>query len=157
MRKMTIAGILGISLFIFAACSGGSGGDAGGKEAAIVKLTSSNDFFTTVTKLQSAIAANNLVLLKEYNIQAMMKMVNKSIESNMTYQTFHPRYGKILIESDPDAFVSTPLSFVVRQAGSKVELLYRKPSDVYRMFAVPSSLTGELDRIFNDIATVATQ
>lgn len=157
MRKMPILSLLGITLLLFAACSGGGSGNAGGKEAAIVKLTSNNDFFTTVSKLQSAIAANNLVLLKEYNIQAMMKMVNKSIESFMTYQTFHPRYGKILVESDPDAFVSTPLSFAVRQAGSKVELLYRKPSDVYQMFDVPSSLTDELDRIFADVATAATQ
>ena len=156
MRKIAIVSLLGTMLLLFAACSGG-GENAGGKEAAVVKLTSNNDFFTTATKLQSAIAANNLVLLKEYNIQAMMKMVNKSVESFMTYQTFHPRYGKILVESDPDAFVSTPLSFAVRQVGSKVELIYRKPSDVYRIFNVPSSLADELDRTFSDIAAAATQ
>lgn len=142
-------------LFLLASCSGGTGDVK--KEDAIVAMVSKSDFFTTIGKLQSAIAANNLVLLKEYNVQAMMRMVDKSIESFMTFQTFHPRYGKMLIESDPDAFVSTPLSFLVRQRGDRVEVLFRKPSDTYRMFGVPSSLTDELDRLFSNIAASATQ
>lgn len=155
MKTNLALGLL-VSLFSLLCSCGGGTGDVK-KEDAIVTTVSKSDFFTTIGKLQSAIAANNLVLLKEYNVQAMMRMVDKSIESFTTFQTFHPSYGKVLIESDPDAYVSTPLSFVVRQRGDRVEVVYRKPSNTYRIFRVPSSLTDELDKLFSNIAASATQ
>ena len=155
MKNHLTLGFLVSFLFLLASCGGGTGDVK--KEDAIVTTVSKSDFFTTIGKLQGAIAANDLVLLKEYNVQAMMKMVDKNIESFMTFQTFHPKYGRVLIESDPDAFVSTPLSFAVRQRGERVEVVYRKPSDTYRIFGVPSSLTDELDKLFSNIVTSAAQ
>jgi len=150
--------VVGLALTL-AACQNKKGETANAagssKAQAVVTIQSQNDFFTTTNKLQSAVAAQNLVLLKEYNIQAMMKMVGLNIEPFTTYQIFHPRYGKSIINNDPEAFVSTPLDIAVRQNSGKVTIFYRKPSDVYRIFNLPSSLTSELDNEFAKIAKAA--
>ncbi len=149
--------IIGMALTL-AACQNNKGGaNSGGssKAQAIVTLQSQNDFFTTTDKLQRAVATQNLVLLKEYNIQAMMKMVGMNIEPFTTFQIFHPRYGKPIINNDPDAFVSTPLDIAVRENNGKVTVFYRKPSDIYHIFNLPSSLTSKLDNEFAKIAKAA--
>jgi len=145
------------SVFLLESCGKNSSSQksSANKGEAIVTLTSKTDFFTTVNKLQSAIVANHLILLKEYNIQAMMKMVGTNIEPFNLYQIFQPKYGKILIANDPAAFASTPLSIIIEQNGSKVEVIYRKPSNVYGIFDLPSSFTNKLDKLFAKIAAGA--
>ncbi|GMT46011.1 MAG: hypothetical protein IEMM0006_1843 [bacterium] len=151
--------VIGVALTL-AACQNNKGrsSTSGGssKEQAIVTIQSQNNFFTTTNKLQSAVAAQNLVLLKQYDIQAMMKMVGMNIGPFTTFQLFHPRYGKPIINNDPDAFVSTPLDIAVRESNGKITVFYRKPSDVYHIFNLPSSLTSKLDNDFAKIAKAAT-
>lgn len=158
-RLISFSTVLLLGLFLLASCKSkdSNQGAAGSSADAIVTVKSDNDFFTTVSKFQSAVAENNLVLLKEYNIQAMMKMVEKQTGSFTTYQVFHPRYGKTLIENDPRAFANTPLGIIIRERGNTVEVQYRKPSDVYRVYDLPSSFTNELDQLFSNIVSSATQ
>lgn len=160
MKKLIFALILFVApVFLLESCSKGSTNQksSANKGEAIVTLTSKSDFFTTVNKLQSAIVANHLILLKEYNLQAMMKMVGTNIDPFNLYQVFQPVYGKILIDNDPDAFASTPLSLMIKQDGNKVEVIYRKPSNVYGIFNLPSSFTNKLDKLFAKIAAGATE
>jgi len=157
-RYIYLVMVIGMALTL-TACQNNKGGasNSGGssKEQAIVTIQSQNNFFTTTNKLESAVAAQNLVLLKQYNIQAMMKMVGMNIEPFTTFQIFHPRYGKPMINNDPDAFVSTPLDIAVRENNGEVTVFYRKPSNVYRIFNLPSSLTSKLDNKFAKIAKAA--
>jgi len=160
MKKLIFALILFVApVFLLESCSNNSSNQksSANKGEAIVTVISKADFFTTVNKLQASIVANNLILLKEYNLQAMMKMVGTDIDPFNLYQIFQPKYGKILLDNDPDAFASTPLSIMIKQDGNKVKVIYRKPSNVYGIFNLPSSFTDKLDKLFAKIAAGATE
>ena len=118
--------------------------------------TSKNDFATTVQKLQKAVSAQKVVLLKDYDVQMMVKMVGVKSKQSMTYAIFHPRYGKVLYENDPDAFAAVPLSIIVQERGSKVVVGYMKPSAVFSEYDVPKKTKNELDNILESIVSSAT-
>ena len=122
-----------------------------------VQNTSKRDFATTVQELKKAVSAQNLVLLKDYNVQMMVKMVGAKADQAITFAIFHPRYGKVLYESDPDAFAVTPLRIFVQERGKKVLVGYIKPSAVYANFDVPNRTTKELDALFEKIVDGLTK
>ena len=121
-----------------------------------VLTTSRNDFATTVQKLQKAVSAHKLVLLKDYNVQMMVKMVGVKSKQSMTFAIFHPRYGKVLYENDPDAFAATPFRIIIQERGNKVVVGYMKPSAVFSEYDVPKKTKNELDDVFKGIVSGAT-
>ncbi len=118
--------------------------------------TSRNDFATTVQKLQQAVSAQKLVLLKDYNVQMMIKMVGVKSKQSMTFAIFHPRYGKVIYENDPNAFAAVPLQIIVQERGNKVVVGYKKPSAVFSDYDVPKKTKKELDNILENIVKSAT-
>lgn len=129
---------------------------AKGKKDFVLK-TSKNDFATTVENLKKGVAAQKLVLLKDYNVQMMVKMVGVKADEAVTFAIFHPRYGKVLYEDDPDAFAVTPLRIIVQQRGKKVVVGYVKPSAIYAPFDVPKKTTKELDDLFAEIVSTLVE
>ena len=128
---------------------------AKGKKDFVLK-TSKSDFATTVRKLQKAVSSQKLALLKEYNVQMMVKMVGVKSKQSKTFAIFHPRYGKVLYENDADAFAATPLSIIVQERGSKVVVGYMKPSAVFSEYDVPKKTKNELDKLLENIVSGAT-
>ncbi len=128
---------------------------AKGKNGFVLE-TSRNDFATTVQKLQQAVSAQKLVLLKDYNVQMMIKMVGVKSKQSMTFAIFHPRYGKVIYENDPDAFAAVPLQIIVQERGKKVVVGYKKPSEVFSDYDVPKKTKKELDKLLENIVKSAT-
>ena len=119
----------------------------------VVTQTVAAPFDKVVTNLKRQITRHKLVIVKEVPFQKMLGMVGVKAEKMLGFEIFHPRYGKVLYENDPAAFKDAPLRILVREAGGKVNLEYRKPSVVFAPYPGLSKLGKELDEIFADIVT----
>ena len=126
-------------------------------QSEFISKRSPHDFATTVANVKKQIAANKLVLLKEYNVQMMLKMVGVTSGRSVTMATFHPRYGKVIYENDMSAAAAAPLRIVVQERDDGVIVGYVPASVVFASFDVPSSLTGELDTLLASILEGATK
>ncbi|MCH7615085.1 MAG: DUF302 domain-containing protein [Nitrospinae bacterium] len=121
-----------------------------------VSIKSKHDFNTTVTNIKKQTAANKLVLLKEYNVQMMLKMVGVNAEKSMTMAIFHPRYGKVIYANDKNAMSATPLRLIVQERGGDVIVAYIRPSAIFANFDLPKSMTDELDTLLGSVVKNAT-
>ena len=114
-------------------------------------------FDKVVTGLRREIAGHKLVIVKEVPYQKMLAMVGTKSGPMIGIEIFHPRYGKVLFETDPSAFKEAPLRMVVRASGSDVMLEYRKPSAVFASYRSLGALGQELDEVFADIVKRVAQ
>ena len=121
-----------------------------------MSIKSKHDFNTTVTNIKKQTAANKLVLLKEYNVQMMLKMVGVNAEKSMTMAIFHPRYGKVIYANDKNAMSATPLRLIVQERGGEVIVGYIRPSAIFANFDLPKSFTDELDTLLGSVVKNAT-
>ncbi len=97
----------------------------------MVTATAKGSFENTVTKLKKAITASKLVVVKVVPYSKMIGMVGVKAEKTVGLEIFHPRYGKVLYETNKDAMIEAPLRILVRdQGGGTVMIRYRKPSAV---------------------------
>ena len=123
----------------------------------VVEKTSANDFDQTVQKLKTAISANKLVLLKDFNHQMMVKMVGVNADNSMSFEVFHPRYGKVLNEKNRAAFMIAPVRIMVQQDGDDVVVLYQEASVLLEPYGGFDDLGKELDTLIANIVDSATQ
>lgn len=123
----------------------------------VVQKTVNGPFDKVVANLKRGITAHKLVVVKEVPYQQMIKMVGVNAEPMMGFEIFHPRYGKVLYETDVAAFKDVPLRIVVRATGDEVVLEYRKPSAVFAPYSGLEGLGKELDQVFADIVERAAQ
>ena len=119
----------------------------------IVVQAVDGSFDKVVTNLKREITGHKLVIVKEVPFQKMLGMVGVKAEKMLGFEIFHPRYGKVLYETDPAAFKDAPLRILVREADGGVRLEYRKPSVVFSPYSGLSGLGQELDEVFADIVT----
>ena len=122
----------------------------------VVTKTVAAPFDKVVTNLKRQVTRHKLVIVKEVPFQKMLGMVGVKAGKMLGFEIFHPRYGKVLYENDPAAFKDAPLRILVREAGGKVNLEYRKPSVVFAPYPGLSKLGKELDEVFADIVTRVT-
>lgn len=125
--------------------------NAAGAAEDIIQKTVDGPFDKVVTNLKRGITAHKLVIVKEVPYQQMVKMVGVNAEPMMGFEIFHPRYGKVLYETNVSAFKEAPLRILVRSSGDKVVLEYRKPSAVFAPYSGLEALGKELDQVFADI------
>lgn len=123
----------------------------------MVTVTAKGNFDATVTELKKAFTANQLVLIKDIPFQQMLGMVGVKSEPLMSFEIFHPRYGKTIYENDKKAFIVVPLRIVVHEQGGKVVLSYRKPSVAFAGYSGLSKMATELDGVFDKIAKSAAK
>lgn len=116
-----------------------------------VTQTVSGPFDKVVTNLKRAITGKKLVIVKEVPFQQMLAMVGLKTEKIKSFEIFHPRYGKVLYQTNLAAMKEAPLRIVVREAGSDVMLEYRKPSAIFASYSGLDDLGNELDQLFADI------
>lgn len=113
-----------------------------------VTQTVSGPFDKVVTNLKRAITGKKLVIVKEVPFQQMLAMVGLKTEKIKSFEIFHPRYGKVLYQTNPAAMKEAPLRIVVREVGNDVMLEYRKPSSVFASYSGLDDLSNELDQVF---------
>lgn len=123
----------------------------------MVRVTAKGNFDATVTELKKAITANQMILIKDIPFQQMLKMAGVNSEPVMSFEIFHPRYGKTIYENDKNAFIVPPLRIVVHEQGGKVVLSYRKPSAAFAGYSGLSKMATELDGVFDNIAKAAAK
>lgn len=123
----------------------------------MVTVTAKGNFDATVTELKKAITANQLVLIKDIPFQQMLKMAGVNSEPVMSFEIFHPRYGKVIYENDKNAFIVAPLRIVVHEKSGKVVLSYRKPSAAFAGYSGLSRMATELDGVFDKIVKSAAK
>jgi uncharacterized protein (DUF302 family) len=123
----------------------------------VIEKTSASDFDHTVQKLKSAISANKLVLLKDFNHQMMVKMVGVNADKSMSFEVFHPRYGKVLNEKNRAAFMIAPVRIMVQQDGDDVVVLYQEASVLLEPYGGLDGLGKELDTLIANIVGSATE
>ena len=119
----------------------------------MVTTTAKGSFENTVTKLKKAITASKLVVVKEVPYSKMIAMVGVKAEKTVGLEVFHPRYGKVIYETNKDAMIEAPLRILVRDQGGEVMIRYRKPSAVFANYSGLSGLGQELDTVFDKIVT----
>lgn len=123
----------------------------------MVTVTAKGNFDVTVTELKKAITANQMILIKDIPFQQMLKMAGVNSEPVMSFEIFHPRYGKVIYENDKNAFIVPPLRIVVHDQGGKVVLSYRKPSAAFAGYSGLSRMATELDGVFDKIVKSAAK
>jgi uncharacterized protein (DUF302 family) len=117
----------------------------------VVTKSLSAPFDKVATKLKRQIAAHKLVIVKEVPYQQMVAMVGLKTGAARGFEIFHPRYGKVIFQKDPNAMIDVPLRIVLRKEGGKVLLQYRKPSATFAPYSSLSGLGKELDTVFASI------
>ncbi|EQD68935.1 secreted protein containing DUF302 [mine drainage metagenome] len=122
----------------------------------LVQVTSHNSFQATVMKLKAAVGEHGLMILKQFNQQMMLAMVGVHAQPEMTFEIFHPKYGKVVYAADPVDFLAVPLRILVRQNGGTVTIDYQKPSTVLGPVGL-SGLGSQLDPVLHAIAEAAAQ
>ena len=94
--------------------------------------------------------------MKEVPYTQMLKMVGVKADKSVGFEIFHPRYGKVIYSKDKNAMLEAPMRILVREAGSKVLVRYRKPSMSLAGYSGLSALGKELDTLFSNIVATAT-
>lgn len=118
---------------------------------------SANSFEQTVGKLKKAVAANKLVILKAFNHQKMVKMVGENADKSMSFEIFHPRYGKKINAKDRRAFMIAPLRIMVQMDGSNVVIRYQKASALLMPYNGLKGLGEELDTLLERVVQAAAK
>lgn len=119
----------------------------------MVTTTAKGTFENTITKLKKAITASKLVIVKQVPYSKMIAMVGVKAEKTVGLEVFHPRYGKVIYQTNKDAMIEVPLRILVRDQGGEVMIRYRKPSAVFASYSGLSGLGQELDTVFDKIVT----
>lgn len=119
----------------------------------MVTTTAKGTFENTITKLKKAITASKLVIVKQVPYSKMIAMVGVKAEKTVGLEVFHPRYGKVIYQTNKDAMIEVPLRILVRDQGGEVMIRYRKPSAVFASYSGLSGLGQELDTLFDKIVT----
>lgn len=117
----------------------------------LVEATSHSGFDQTVQHLKRAVASNGLMIITTQDQQMMLKMVGVHAHKSVGFEVFHPRFGKVIYANDPTAYLAVPLRILVQKQGSKVEVIYLKPSVVLGEYNGLGDLGQQLDGVFERI------
>lgn len=113
---------------------------------------SSYDFDETITRLKQSFEAENLLLIHEINTQQILKMAGIDIKGLRQLLFFHPRYMKLLLETNPAAIIEAPLKMVVMEDDKqRVILRYPHPDDSFGTYEGLEALGKELSALLERI------
>lgn len=153
MRKAGLA----ISLAAVLALASFHPQSASARVAGEVDVTSHSGFDQTVQHLKKAIATNGLMIVGKQDYKMMLGMVGVHADKAMGFHIFHPKFGKTIYENNPTGFEMVPLHVVVLKRGSKVVVIYQKPSAVFQGLSGLTDLGEKLNGVLARIAKEATR
>ncbi len=126
-------------------------------EPVLVEHSAAADFRTVSARIQNGLKARKMAIVRQIHFHAMLAVVGISAAPATTYETFHPRFGKIVYDNDRDAFIELPLRIHVRETDDGVIIRYRTPSSIFAAYDGLSDMGAELDRIFAEIVAEAIE
>lgn len=152
-RQFTLVGLLAVLLLLSHLIWASPASAVSG----VTEKFSASSFDQTVQKIKKGITANRLVLLKELDHQAMMKMVGVNAKKSKSFEVFHPRYGKKIHAKDLNAFIVVPIRIMVQEQGRKVVVSYQEPSALLAPYKGLGGLGKDLDKLFARIVDGAVK
>jgi len=123
---------------------------------AVTVVKSNNSFEQTIAKLKKAVGANKLAVLKAFDHQKMVKMVGANADKSMSFEIFHPRFGKKINAKDRSAFMIAPLRVMVQMDGKDVVVRFQKASVLLKPYSGLDELGAELDTLMGQVVNTAT-
>ncbi len=109
-------------------------------------------FDETVDILKGAIEEQNLKVIKEIDVQKMLRMAGKQIKGMKQLLYFHPKYGRKIYETNRKAGIQIPLKFIViEKQNGKTAVRYFKPSKLFENYKGVESISKELDDLVENI------
>jgi len=124
---------------------------AGAHDPALIEKLARGTFEETSAGIREALKENKMAIVRQIHFHDMLSMVGIESESMMTFETFHPRFGKDIYANDRAAFIEAPLRIHLRQTDDGVVVRYRLPSSVFRPYQALSDMGAKLDAIFADV------
>lgn len=121
----------------------------------LVEKQAAGNFETVTGRIQTGLKARKMAIVRQIHFQDMLQVVGIKSEPAMTFETFHPRFGKILYANDKAAFIEVPLRIHVRETDDGVVVRYRTPSSVFAGYTGLADMGAELDAMFADIVAEA--
>ena len=118
-----------------------------------VQVVSAHSFETTLTLLKEAIAAQDLLLIHEINVQQIVARFGVTTSGGLHQLLFfHPRYMQQVLAHNNNAVIEAPLKIVVMQTETAaVRCNYIKPSYLFGRYAELEALGQALEQIMQQI------
>lgn len=114
----------------------------------VVTVPSAYGFADTVELLKGAMAQENLMVIKEVDVQKMLRMVGVKTGGMKQIMFFHPRFMKQIRSANPLGALEAPLKLIVMERpDGKVIVRYVKPSHLFGRYQGLDEIGGTLDRI----------
>lgn len=121
------------------------------KDGSTIQI-SKYSFDETIDILKGAIEEQNLTVIKEIDVQTMLRMAGKEVKGMKQLLYFHPKYGRKVFEANSQAGIQIPLKFVVMEKpDGKAAVRYFMPSKLFENYKGVESIAKELDGIVNKI------
>ena len=120
-------------------------------EARGVPATSGVDFEDVATAVREGLKANKMMIVRQIHFHDMLSMVGIESENMLTFETFHPRFGKTIYTNDKSAFIEPPLRIHVGETDGGALIRYRLPSSIFAPYQGLSDMGAQLDTIFADV------
>ena len=92
-----------------------------------------------------------MVIVRQIHFHDMLSMVDIESERMLTFETFHPRFGKLVYQNDKSAFIEPPLRIHLRETDAGTLVRYRLPSSVFAPYDGLGGLGAQLDTIFAEV------
>lgn len=161
MKANRLFGLLGGLLFL---TIGGAMAQAGEEKAhqmpameGRVMGMSKYGFDETVSRLKQAIEGQQMMVVFSADHQAMLDMVGLKTKGMLGIEFFHPRYGKVIVQSDHAAGIEIPLRLIVMEGDMGTMISYYKPSYILRKYQKLAELGKELDGALAKIEQAVTR
>lgn len=124
-------------------------------EPVLVEHKAAGSFDAVTTSIQNGLKAKKMAVLRPLRFHDMLEAAGVKSELAMTFETFHPRYGKIVYANDRRAFIELPLRIHVRETDDGVVIRYRTPSSIFADYDGLADMAAELDGIFSEVVAEA--
>lgn len=122
-----------------------------------VMAKSKYPFNETVSQLKRAIEEQGLMVVFTADHQAMLQMVGMQTKGMSGIEFFHPKYGKVIAQTDHMAGIEIPFRLMVMEGEMGTMISYYKPSHVFGKYPKLKALGQELDGVVAKIAQAVTQ
>lgn len=123
----------------------------------LVEVQSTKSFDDAAAGIRDGLKARKMAIIRQIHFHDMLAAVNVDSERAVTYETFHPRFGKVIYANDKSAFIELPLRIHLRETDGGVVVRYRRPSTILAPYQGLADLGAELDQIFADVVDRATK
>lgn len=120
-------------------------------EPVLVEKQAKSEFEAVSAAIRDGLKAKKMAIVRQIHFHDMLEVVGVSSELATTYETFHPRYGKVLYANDKAAFIEVPLRIHVRETDNGVVVQYRTPSSIFAAYNGLAKMGAELDGLFADV------